>query len=58
MKNYLFEDAISGERFFVQAESQHEAEDILEENGLSLCDCEFIDVFSDFEAEWMGYDTY
>lgn len=58
MRNYLFEDFESGERFFVQCATYGEALEILSDNGFSIADCEYIDEFSDAEAELFGYDTY
>ena len=58
MKNYLFEDFESGEWFFVQCETYGEALEILADNGFSVADCEYIDEFTDAEAECFGYDTY
>ncbi len=55
MMNYLFVDNETGERFFVQADSFKEAEEIAYEN---FDDPEYIDEFTDAEAEWFGYDTY
>lgn len=60
MNNFLFEitdGLFEGERFFVQAESKTEAVEILDEyfpdESLQL-----LGVYTDEEAEWMGYDTY
>jgi len=58
MKNYLFEDLESGERFFVQCDSYGEALKILVENDFKVSECHYLGVFSDEEAEWCGYDTY
>lgn len=58
MKNFLFEDFESGERFFVQAESYGDALEILIENDFSPANCRYIDNFTDEEAELFGYDTY
>ena len=58
MKNFLFEDFESGERFFVQAESYGDALETLMENDFSPADCQHIDHFTDEEAELFGYDTY
>lgn len=55
MMNYLFVDNETGERFFVQANSFKEAEEIAYDN---FDDPEYIDEFTDAEAEWFGYDTY
>lgn len=60
MNNFLFEitdGLFEGERFFVQAEDKAEAVEILDEyfpdESLQL-----LGVYTDEEAEWMGYDTY
>jgi hypothetical protein len=58
MKNFLFEDFESGERFFVQADSYGDALEILMENDFSPANCQYIDNFTDEEAELFGYDTY
>ena len=58
MRNYLFEDLETGERFFVQCDSYGEALQILLANGFWLHDCRYLGDFSDEEAEWCGYDTY
>lgn len=58
MKNFLFEDFESGERFFVQAESYGEALKLLVDNDFSPSNCQYIGDYSDEEAEWFGYDTY
>lgn len=60
MNNFLFEitdGLFEGERFFVQAEDKTKAVEILDEyfpdESLQL-----LGVYTDEEAEWMGYDTY
>lgn len=58
MKNYLFEDFNSGERFFVQCDSYSEAIKILTENDIFATQCWFLGTFTDEEAECYGYDTY
>ena len=58
MKNFLFEEFESGERFFVQADSYGDALEILIENDFSPANCQYIDNFTDEEAELFGYDTY
>ena len=60
MNNFLFEitdGLFEGERFFVQAEGKVEAVEILDEYfpDVSL---QLLGVYTDEEAEWMGYDTY
>lgn len=58
MDNFLFVDNLTGERFFVQVdvmeEAWVEAESIVDDKD----ELEYIGVFSDEEAECMGYDTY
>lgn len=58
MLNYLFEDLETGERFFIQCETFEEAHT----EALDICttpeDCEYLGEFTDYEAEWYGYDTY
>lgn len=62
--NYLFEVtdpnlSFCGERFFVQCDSVEEAFKIIKRNTwYNLDDVEYIDVYTDDEAEWMGYDTF
>ena len=58
MKNYLFEDFDSGERFFVQCDSYGEALKILAENDIFASQCQYLGEFTDEEAECYGYDTY
>lgn len=55
MRNYLFQDEETGEKFFVQAENFKEALEIAFDN---FDDPTYIDEFTDEEAEWFGYDTY
>lgn len=55
MRNYLFQDEETGEKFFVQADSLKEAEEIAFDN---FDEPVYIDHFTDEEAEWFGYDTY
>lgn len=62
MKNYLFEivgeySELCGETFFVQADNREKANEILAEyfKGEKI---RFLGVYSDTEAEMMGYDTY
>ena len=60
MKNFLFEmmsGENEGEMFFVQAENRDEADEILGEYfwGEKI---KFRGIYSDEEAERMGYDTY
>ena len=58
MKNFLFEDLESGERFFVQCDNELECEAILLENDIDLDEVILLDVYDDDEAEILGYDTY
>jgi hypothetical protein len=64
MLNYLFHDIETGDNFFVQAYSLTDAEDIaINEvyNGnivYVFANVEYIDCYTDEEAEMMGYDTY
>lgn len=60
MKNYLFEvmsGEYEGEMFFVQAENRDKADEVLGEYfwGEKV---KYLGVYSDEEAEMMGYDTY
>ena len=64
MLNFLFYDIETGENFFVQAHLLTEAEDVVlndvydgDINYISDC-VEYIDCYTDEEAEMMGYDTY
>lgn len=60
MNNFLFEitnGLFEGERFFVQAEDKTEAVEILDEYFPDEC-LQLLGVYTDEEAEWMGYDTY
>ena len=58
MKNFLFEDMESGERFFVQCADELKCEAILLENGIDPDEVILLDVYDDDEAEILGYDTY
>lgn len=61
LSNYLFriteEDEREGEMFFVQAADRTEAfilaELVFPDTGLT-----YEGRYTDFEAEWLGYDTY
>lgn len=56
MNNFLFEDMDNGGYFFVETNTIEEAWDIVD--GLS-CYCHYTgQVYTDFEAEILGYDTY
>ena len=68
MNNYLFEDTIDGGFFFVQCDTESEAWEIVmdeiacehpcvdEDNVINFYD--LLGVYTDEEAEAMGYDTY
>jgi hypothetical protein len=58
MKNFLFEDLNSGERFFVQCDNELECEEILLANEIDPNEVVLLDVVDDDVAEIMGYDTY
>lgn len=58
MKNFLFEDLASGERFFVQCDNELECEEILLANEIDPNEVVLLDVVDDDVAEIMGYDTY
>ena len=58
MKNFLFEDQESGERFFVQCDNELECEEILLANEIDPDEFVLLDVGDDAVAEAMGYDTY
>ena len=57
MKNYQYKDTNSGEIFFIQATSREKAAEIAADyfdvDALAFCG-----VYSDYEAEMLGYDTY
>lgn len=62
MLNYLFEiigeeSEICGERFFVQAETREEADEIREE-WFADEEVECLGEYTDEYAEILGYDTY
>ena len=68
MNNFLFEDTIDGGYFFVQCDTLEKAYEIIWEeiaycNGVSdrdtyVMDYDYLGVYSDEEAEVLGYDTY
>jgi len=63
MLNFLFYDNDTGESFFVQLENDSTVEDawaVVREEvyGDDWEDVEYIDCYTDEEAEMMGYDTY
>ena len=58
MLNYLYEDIETGERFFIQAFDDVDRDNIMLENDINPDEVELIDIYTDEEAEEMGYDTY
>ena len=58
LHNYLFENKTTGEFFICQAADVATAFDILEEEGFSITEIEFIRKLSYTEAELSGLDTY
>lgn len=58
LHNYLFENKITGELFICQAADVVTAFDILEEEGFSITEIEFIRKLSYTEAELSGLDIY
>ena len=58
MFNFLFVDNNTGEHFFVQEGVYEDAYEIARDVVDCEDDLEYIGVFSDVEAECMGYDTY
>lgn len=58
MKNFLFENVETGERFFVQCDNEMECEEILLANEIDPDEVIMLDVYDDHEAEILGYDTY
>ena len=60
MKNYLFEIVsgdYEGEEFFVQANNKSEAFTIAHDVAVDG-KIRFLGIYTDEEAEMMGYDTY
>lgn len=60
MKNYLFEIVsgdYEGEEFFVQANDKPEAFEIAHDVAVDE-KIRFLGIYTDEEAERMGYDTY
>ena len=56
MKNFLFEDMDNGGYFFVEADTIKEAWDIVDELDFQ---CHYTgQIYTDIEAEILGYDTY
>lgn len=58
MLNYLCQDNESGELFFVQCADEAERDEILLANGFDLDEVDICGVYTDGEAEILGYDTY
>lgn len=58
MLNYLYEDIETGERFFIQAFDDVDRDNIMLENDIDPDEVELIGIYTDEEAEEMGYDTY
>ena len=58
MLNYLCQDNESGEVFFVQCADETERDEILLANGFDLDEVDICGVYTDGEAEILGYDTY
>lgn len=56
MKNFLFEDVNDGGYFFVEADTIEEAWSIIDDFAH---DCHYTgQIYTDTEAEILGYDTY
>lgn len=58
MLNYLCEDLESGELFFVQCSDETERDEILLANDFDLDQVDIYGIYTDEEAEILGYDTY
>lgn len=58
MLNYLCEDLESGELFFVQCADETERDEILLANDFDLEQVDIYGIYTDEEAEILGYDTY
>lgn len=58
MLNYLCQDNVSGELFFVQCANETELDEILLDNDFDLNEIEVLDIYDDEDAEILGYDTY
>lgn len=58
MLNYLCQDNESGELFFVQCADETERDEILLANDFDLDEVDICGVYTDGEAEILGYDTY
>lgn len=58
MLNYLCEDLESCELFFVQCADETERDEILLANNFDLDQVDIYGIYTDEEAEILGYDTY
>lgn len=58
MLNYLCEDLENGGYFFVQCEDESEVDEILLANDFDLDQVDIYGIYTDEEAEILGYDTY
>ena len=58
MLNYLCEDLESGELFFVQCADETERDEILLANDFDSDQVDIYGIYTDEEAEILGYDTY
>lgn len=58
MLNYLYEDIETGERFFIQAFDEVDRDNVMLENDIDPEEVELIGIYTDEEAEEMGYDTF
>ena len=58
MLNYLCEDLESGELFFVQCADETERDEIMLANDFDLDQVDIYGIYTDEEAEILGYDTY
>ena len=58
MLNYLCEDLENGGYFFVQCKDESEVDEILLANDFDLDQVDIYGIYTDEEAEILGYDTY
>ena len=58
LKNYLFIDKSTMEKFICQAVDLESAEEILELSGFDLLPIYYICTLTDYEAEMSGLDVY
>ncbi len=61
MKNYLFEIVsgdYEGEEFFVQAENKEDARAVAQQVAADGGKVRLIGIYSDEDADILGYDTY